>query len=86
MDCEGLSKERKLQLLQIYYANTSYLIDMVAVNPFKYGLREVMESHQVMKLFHDFCEDSSVFVRQYNLVCNFVFDTQVAHRLISDFF
>jgi ribonuclease D len=45
-----------------------------------------MESDKVMKLFHDFCEDASVFVRQYNLICNFVFDTQIAHRLISDFF
>jgi ribonuclease D len=46
----------------------------------------VLESDKVLKLFHDFCEDASVFVRQYNLICNYVFDTQIAHRLITDFF
>jgi len=38
-----------------------------------------------MKIFHDFCEDASALICQYNLICNFVFDTQIAHRLISDF-
>jgi len=44
-----------------------------------------MESNKVMKIFHDFCEDASALICQYNLICNFVFDTQIAHRLISDF-
>ena len=58
---------------------------MKAVNPFLHGFKEVMESHQVMKIFHDFCEDASALICQFNIICNFVFDTQIAHRLISDF-
>ena len=38
-----------------------------------------------MKIFHDFCEDASALICQYDIDCNFVFDTQIAHRLISDF-
>jgi ribonuclease D len=48
---------------------------MKAVNPFMHGFKDVMESHQVMKIFHDFCEDASALICQYNIICNFVFDT-----------
>ena len=69
----------------MYFANKSFLIDLRAVNPYHHGFKEVLESNQVMKIFHDFCEDASALICQYNLICNFVFDTQIAHRLISDF-
>lgn len=85
MDCEGLAKNRCMQLIQVYFANKCFIIDLQAVNPFYYGFKEVMESNQVMKIFHDFCEDASALICQYNLICNFVFDTQIAHRLITDF-
>jgi len=85
MDCEGLSKNRCMQLIQVYFTNKCFIIDLQAVNPFNYGFKEVMESNQVMKIFHDFCEDASALICQYNLICNFVFDTQIAHRLITDF-
>lgn len=62
VDCEGLAKKRRMQLIQVYWANKSFLIDIQAVNPFLYGFREVMESQQVMKIFHDFCEDTSALV------------------------
>jgi len=75
MDCEGLAKNRCMQLIQVYYANKCFIIDLQAVNPFSYGFKEVMESNQVMKIFHDFCEDASALICQYNLICNFVFDT-----------
>jgi ribonuclease D len=75
VDCEGLAKNRSMQLIQVYYANKSFLIDLKAVNPFLHGFKEVMESHQVMKIFHDFCEDTSALIIQYNIICNFVFDT-----------
>lgn len=85
VDCEGLAKSRSMQLVQVYYAHKCFIIDLQAVNPFAYGFKEVMESNQVMKIFHDFCEDASALICQYNLICNFVFDTQIAHRLITDF-
>ena len=28
----------------------------------EHGFKEVMESHQVMKIFHDFCEDTSAMI------------------------
>jgi len=75
IDCEGLAKNRSMQLIQVYYASKSFLIDMKAVNPFLHGFKEVMESHSVMKIFHDFCEDASALICQFNIICNFVFDT-----------
>lgn len=62
IDCEGLAKTRRMQLIQVFYANKTFLIDIQAVNPFLYGFREVMESQQVMKIFHDFCEDASALI------------------------
>lgn len=44
IDCEGLAKNRSMQLIQVYFANRSFLIDLKAVNPFLHGLKEVMES------------------------------------------
>ena len=41
-----------------------------------------MQSTEIMKIFHDFCEDQSALINQFNVVCNFVFDTQIAHRVI----
>lgn len=73
-----------MQLIQVYYGK-AFIIDLQCVNPFDHGFREVLESNEVMKIFHDFCEDSSALIGQYNLICNFVFDTQIAHRIITDF-
>lgn len=36
-----------------------------------------------MKIFHDFCEDQSALTNQFNVFCDFVFDTQIAHRVIQ---
>lgn len=66
----------------MYFAGKCYLFDLLAVDPFVYGLKEVMQSKHIMKIFHDFCEDQSALINQYNLVCDFVFDTQIAHRVI----
>jgi exonuclease 3'-5' domain-containing protein 1 len=61
------------------------LIDLQAVDLCENGFKEVLESNKVMKIFHDFCEDAAALVSQYNIICEFVFDTQIAHRLISDY-
>ena len=57
VDCEGLTKGRPLCLLQMYFAGKSYLFDLLSVDPFAYGLKEIMQSKTIMKIFHDFCED-----------------------------
>ena len=55
---------------------------MLKVNPFVHGLLEVFQSTSILKIFHDFCEDESALINQYNVVSNFVFDTQIAHRVV----
>lgn len=59
----------------MYFDGKCYLFDLLQVNPFAYGLEDVMQSHQILKLFHDFCEDQSALLNQYNVLCNYVFDT-----------
>jgi hypothetical protein len=62
VDCEGLAKGRPLCLLQMYFAGKSYLFDLLSVDPFAYGLKEIMQSKTIMKIFHDFCEDQSALI------------------------
>jgi ribonuclease D len=59
----------------MYFDGTCYLFDLLKVNPFEYGLGDVMQSENILKIFHDFCEDQSALITQYNIVCNSVFDT-----------
>ena len=42
-----------------------------------------MEDREIVKIFHDFCEDTSALVSQYEVHCDGVFDTQIAHRLLT---
>ena len=41
-----------------------------------------MENDSIVKVFHDFCEDSTALVNQYAVQSQHVFDTQIAHRLL----
>lgn len=66
----------------MFFNGRTFIFDLLRLNPFQCGLEEVMESNKILKIFHDFCEDHSALVNQFNLVCNYVFDTQVAHRVI----
>jgi ribonuclease D len=45
------------------------------MNPFKLGLKQVLEDSSVIKIFHDFCEDTSALIRQYEVIADGVFDT-----------
>ena len=45
------------------------------MNPFKLGLKSVLEDRNIVKVFHDFCEDTSSLIRQYDVICDGVFDT-----------
>lgn len=54
------------------------------VNPFPLGLKSILEDRKIIKVFHDFCEDTSALVRQFEVHCDGVFDTQIAHRLLSE--
>ena len=46
----------------MYFAGKSYLFDLLSVDPFVYGLKEIMQSKSIMKIFHDFCEDQSALI------------------------
>jgi ribonuclease D len=50
---------------------------------FPRSLKQVLEDPKIVKVFHDFCEDTSALVRQYHVHCDKVFDTQIAHRLLN---
>ena len=54
VDCEGLIKGHPLSLIQISVADDVYVIDLYYVNPFEYGLKEIMENPYIIKVFHDF--------------------------------
>jgi len=57
-----------------------FVFDLLKVNPFELGLKEILEDQTIIKIFHDFCEDTSALVKQYQVHCERVFDTQIAHR------
>jgi ribonuclease D len=66
-----------------------YIFDLLKVNPFVSSkglpntLKQILEDREIIKVFHDFCEDTSALVRQYGVHCDSVFDSQVAHRLLK---
>lgn len=43
----------------------------------------MLEDPSIVKVFHDFIEDSSALVNQYQVHCDKVFDSQIAHRLLN---
>ena len=43
VDLEGISKEYGLCLIQIQFEGKTYLVDTMAIEPFKLGLKEVFE-------------------------------------------
>lgn len=57
---------------------------MLKVNPFPLGLRQILEDISVIKVFHDFCEDTAALVQQNKVHCSGVFDTQIAHCILSE--
>lgn len=44
-----------------------------------------MESKEIIKVFHDFCEDAASLISHYGVQSERVFDTEIAHRLISNY-
>lgn len=95
VDCEGISRNRNLSLIQVStndlcltmkqvgFSGHCYIFDLLKVNPFPIGLKKILEDRDIVKVFHDFCEDTSALVRQFEVHCDGVFDTQIAHRFLS---
>lgn len=87
LDCEGLIKGKPIALLQMSFLSQSYIFDMLRVDPFDHklasNLKAILTSPSIIKIFHDFCEDCSALINQHGVYCQGVFDTQIAHRVIS---
>ena len=56
---------------------------MTKLESFPKSLKQVLEDPTIVKVFHDFIEDTSALVSQYDVICDRVFDTQIAHRLLK---
>jgi ribonuclease D len=48
---------------------------MTKLECFPKALRKVLEDDSIVKVFHDFIEDSSALAVQHNVICDRVFDT-----------
>lgn len=44
----------------------------------------MLESNEIIKIFHDFSEDAASLITHYGIKAEKVFDTQIAHRMISN--
>lgn len=84
VDCEGILRGRPLCLIQIYFEGCTYIFDLLEFNPFSGVLREILESNNIIKVFHDFCEDAASLITHYGVRAERVFDTQIAHRLLAN--
>lgn len=92
-DCEWVTDDanvRRLSLVQVATAHREshkqrcYLFDTLIAGGeiFDWGLRQVLESPTIVKIFHD-CRWDSRVLAQFNCRLENVFDTQVAYCVFS---
>jgi exonuclease 3'-5' domain-containing protein 1 len=64
-----------------------YLFDFVegGTEMFNWGLREILEGTEIMKILHDCRWDSDILWTKHNVKLNNVFDTQVAFCVYTRF-
>ncbi|CAE8600712.1 unnamed protein product, partial [Polarella glacialis] len=80
VDCEGakLGRFGKLSLVQLATDDEVYLVDVCTGGPSVVGcLAPLFSDRDLVKVFHDCREDSSVLLHRYGIPLNAVFDTQV---------
>lgn len=93
VDCEGskLGRAGTLTLVQVSTpTRQAFLFDVLTPELKKLffdkcGLRKVLESKNYLKVFHDCRSDSDALFHHANVRLQNVFDTQVAHALMSKF-
>lgn len=86
VDCEGFSlKHKSIAMIQVSYNQHSYLFDLKVINPFDVNhlpnVATLLQSTRIVKIFHDCCEDIAALLNQHGVMCNKIFDTQIAHRI-----
>ncbi|CAG2233182.1 EGL [Mytilus edulis] len=89
MDAEGinLGKDGPLTLLQIGTVDDKvYLFDIASNKDlFRNGkLKEILQSENLVKVIHSCSGDSAALYHQFGVRLKNVFDTQVAHLVISE--
>lgn len=57
---------------------------MTKINPKLKNLKELFNSPDIIKVFHDFWEDYAIIYHLNNIECNSIFDTQVCHRILFE--
>eukprot|EP01112_Ceratiomyxa_fruticulosa_P008469 TRINITY_DN2194_c0_g1_i4.p1 TRINITY_DN2194_c0_g1~~TRINITY_DN2194_c0_g1_i4.p1 ORF type:complete len:322 (+),score=79.59 TRINITY_DN2194_c0_g1_i4:557-1522(+) len=81
VDCEGvnLGREGTLCLVQVATSKKAYLFDIIEGGSrlFDHGLREILESDKILKVFHDCRLDSDALFHEHKVKMAKVFDTQV---------
>lgn len=90
VDCEGVNLGRAGQLCLVQVstvAREAFLFDVAqpaaCARAMDAGLRELLESRQVVKVFHDARSDSDALWHCARVRLTNVFDTQLAHAVIT---
>ncbi|KAM9964143.1 hypothetical protein ACTFIW_005799 [Dictyostelium discoideum] len=90
LDIEAIEMGKKgdISLVQISTPNGKiYLFDIIKmggnITPFKYGLKEVLESVKILKVVHDCRRDSEILFHRYQVELAHIYDVQIAHALVQ---
>ncbi|XP_066934835.1 piRNA biogenesis protein EXD1-like [Clytia hemisphaerica] len=90
VDCEGveLGRDGKMTLIQLLSddEDTVFLIDVLVLgeDAFKYGLKEILESTEVVKLMFDCRNDSVSLWHEYGVKLTNVLDMQLLEYMVRD--
>ncbi|KAF2078104.1 hypothetical protein CYY_000575 [Polysphondylium violaceum] len=89
LDCEAIEmgKNGQLSLIQISTESSArvYLFDIIALgaSAFKYGLKDILESKNILKIVHDCRRDSEILFHQHQVQLGHIYDVQIAHALVQ---
>ncbi|OQR88383.1 hypothetical protein THRCLA_10358, partial [Thraustotheca clavata] len=84
VDCEGshLGREGKLAIVTIAVGPDVFLFDLLESPDLIAILKPILESDQIVKVFHDCRKDSDALFHQCQIRLKNVFDTQTGHALL----
>lgn len=87
VDCEGvdLGPEGSVTVLQVATHSHVYIVDVLALGETAFkdgGLREILESPDIVKIMHDCRKDSAALFHRHGVHLQNVFDCQVADLFV----
>ncbi|KAN0055588.1 hypothetical protein ACTA71_008704 [Dictyostelium dimigraforme] len=90
LDIEAIEMGKKgdISLVQISIpSGRIFIFDIILMGgnqtPFKYGLKEILESKKILKIVHDCRRDSEVLFHRYQVQLDHIYDVQIAHALVQ---